>query len=240
MTILDSTTEGYTITWEYGIPPELDKNSMMFKVAEIMEKMEFVYKTDDVGIFTELVNWEQIRDFYIGMLKLQLRERKLDEKNQKALDEVLATFQKKEVIESMAIKEIQLLHAPYGLVFSTKDTSVSTELFIPLTEERMPAIQSWGIAETDDNDNFRLQITQRVDSAGVIGLLESIFKKYSSEQNIEKEKLSKELASFKFDDIAEYRFIQSTGWISEYVCTRKTGTGNQVQIETYKMKLREK
>jgi hypothetical protein len=241
ITVVDSTAEGYTVHWVYSIPPELEKGSMMHAVAQIMDGLKFVYKTDDVGSFTELVNWEEIRDFYIDMLKLQLQGQAMDSTKQKIVDETLAIFQKREVIESMAIKEIQLFHAPYGLMFSTKDTSVNTAVTIPVTDEPMPAIQSWRITEVgQDGDNFRLVITQNIDPTGVGKVIESIMKKYAPGQKADVEEIRKALLSFRVDDFSEYRFVQSTGWLREYNVTRTGASGDMTQIETYKMELRRK
>jgi hypothetical protein len=240
ITVLDSTAEAYTVQWVYGIPPEVDKNSLMGQAAALMQGMKFIYKTDDVGSFTELINWEEVREFYVNMLKLQLQGRE-DTELKKIMDQTLALFQTREAVESTMIREIQLFQAPFGLMFSTKDTSLNMEIPVPIANAQLPAIQSWRITEVGaDGDNFRLVITQNIDPAGAAKVIEGFLKNFTPTEKADAEEMRKTLTSFKVDDFSEYKFIQSTGWLKEYSVTRTANVGNVTQIESYRMELRAK
>jgi hypothetical protein len=239
MTVLDSSAAGYTISWVYGIPPELKKNEPIYYAVKMLEGMKFVYKTNEAGSFTELVNWEEVRDFYLQMIELQLQGRK-DSTTRKILDQTLALFKTREAVESTMIKEIQLFHTPYGVSFSTKDTSAKTEVSIPITNTAMPAIQQWRIAAINaDEDNFKLVITQRIDSIDRQKTIDSIVKKMGLPDKQNMDKVKNELSSFKINDYSEYSFVLATGWLKGYTVTRTMKAGELGQIETYAIKLRE-
>lgn len=64
--IIDSTLTSYTVEWLYKnfTVPGLPENTLS-SLNMLMEGLKVLYKTDDVGSFSELLNWEEIRDFSI-------------------------------------------------------------------------------------------------------------------------------------------------------------------------------
>jgi hypothetical protein len=238
VSVLDSSAKGYTINWEYAVPREIENDPLKSGAASLIAGMKFLYKTDEAGSFTELVNWEEVRDFYAGMLKAQFQGRN-DSVLQKIMDQTLAMFQTREKVESVMIREIQFFHGPYGITFSTKDTSIQSQIMVPVTNTLMPALHHWRISEAAaDGENFKLVITQQLDSVGALKVIQEFFKNFDQSGKKEKEDVRKQLSSFKIDDYSEYQYVRSTGWLQAYYITRKVSTGEGGQMETYKMELR--
>ncbi|MBK7305919.1 MAG: hypothetical protein IPI88_02075 [Chitinophagaceae bacterium] len=93
-----------------------------------MENIKIVYKTDDVGMFTELINWEEVRDFSISNYEKALANKSQTSDFIAALNQIKAIFQSKENTEALLIKEIQFFHAPFGMEYNKTGTLVEIEL----------------------------------------------------------------------------------------------------------------
>lgn len=76
-------------------------------------------------------------------------------------------------------------------------------------------------------------------SEAAIKVVEDFFKNFNASDKMRAEDMRKELSSFKIEDKSEYSIVRSTGWLKEYVVTRRISTGDGGQVETYKMTLRD-
>ncbi len=114
ITIKDSSAKSYTIEWFYKNCKTNSESKIMQKLAQISQDMGIVIKTDEMGTFTEIVNWKEVRDYiYKSLDKL-----KVDFKEVPKMDEIISQtkkmFSTKEAIESSAIKEIQQFYTFHG------------------------------------------------------------------------------------------------------------------------------
>ncbi|MDQ3101809.1 MAG: hypothetical protein M3R08_10520 [Bacteroidota bacterium] len=126
--IIDSTATSYIVHWSYnldlgkdhGIDPSIVERSSKFN------ELEYQYRTDELGAFVELLNWEEVsnamKDLVTQMIDAvgedDLAKR---EKVQGMLEPMLPLFSSKDAIENLAMKEVQLIHYPFGVEFSTTD-----------------------------------------------------------------------------------------------------------------------
>lgn len=240
ITILDSTANSYTISWVYGIPDEAKENPLMHSIASFFKDMKFIYKTDEIGSFTELVNWEEIRDFYVKMLEMQFEGQKKDSSMQKIIDQTLALFQSREMVEATMIKEIQLFHTPFGTAFSTKDTSINTKVKVPIFNDSMPANQHWRITEIGDvGASLKLEIRQEFDSIGAAKLIEEFIKKVNPAEKMGISKIKEQVSAYDVSDNSEFKIVRSTGWLKGCSFIRSVKVGDVIQTEVCTIEGRE-
>lgn len=125
-TVMDSTPDSYTVRWTYDagifLPPGTDRKGL----GEF-QKGEVIYRTDELGIFEEILNWEELSakvgESYSRMAN-ELENQ--DEEKQVMIDEyrenILSILQSKESIEKIMFKELQVFHMPLGLEYQREDT----------------------------------------------------------------------------------------------------------------------
>lgn len=114
VTITDSTATSYTIEWVYRHVQPDNANPFVRKLAGISDNMKVIIKTDEMGAFKEVVNWEQIRDEIKKSTDLLRTEYKHIPKMDEVVDKVEAMFASKEAIQTIAIKDIQQFYTYHG------------------------------------------------------------------------------------------------------------------------------
>jgi hypothetical protein len=114
ITVIDSTTNSYTIEWLYKNIKTNDKLPVMRKLAALAENIRVVVKTSELGEFQGIMNWEEVA----GQVKSILNQIKPELTNipggDKVLDQIASIYSTKEAIENSAYKEIPLFYAFHG------------------------------------------------------------------------------------------------------------------------------
>lgn len=121
ITIKDSAANSYTIDWFYHDYEIEEENELLKKLSTLVEDMTITIKTDEIGIFQEVVNWQDIQAFIFKATQ-KLRE---ETQNIPNLDQLITQIENmytsKESIEAAAIKEIQLFHTFHGAKYKLGD-----------------------------------------------------------------------------------------------------------------------
>ncbi|NJM24839.1 MAG: hypothetical protein HC859_04280 [Bacteroidia bacterium] len=127
--VMDSTESSYRIKWsfkmnviaDFGLPAEA--RQMLSKY----ENNEIIYRTNELGEFVEIENWEALskdmRDMYREVIDMIAKDRKVDKQLlNSTMQPFIEAFQSKEAVEQLAFKELQLFHFPFGVEFNVSDT----------------------------------------------------------------------------------------------------------------------
>ena len=163
--IIDSTASGFTIEWVYKNfkvtgTPEYVLNSL----SAIMEGLKIIYKADEAGMFTELINWEEVRDFSISNYEKALAKNTQTKEFIGALSQIKSIFQSKENTEALLIKEIQLFHTPYGIEYTKNGNIIETELPNITGGSPFPATINMKLDKLDlQNDLTIVTLNQTID-----------------------------------------------------------------------------
>ena len=241
LTVLDKDSAGYTMQWRMELPDQLKKmNPHMADSLPVFNGLKILYKTDDMGGFTELVNWQEVRDAYIGMADLSVPKGE-NTTMDSIMDRVKAMFSTQKMVENAFIQDIQIFHSPYGYTYSTRGSKVQTQLPSPFGTDPLPAVSSTRITELrPKQDYFKLTSTQEIDHAASARLLNEAFKKMglADDKRIPMDELKKVMDNFSFYIKTDYRISPSKGWISR-VAYQKTGKSDQnSQTETYVIEMK--
>lgn len=130
MKILEEADNYYEIQWDYQqldlmgakLPQEIVQSLNSFEYQPV------VYRTDELGTFQEIVNWEELASSMQRVMEqvlFQLASRISDtEASQlrQTIDPILAAYSTKEGIEQLAFKEIPYIHFPFGAEYVIGDT----------------------------------------------------------------------------------------------------------------------
>ena len=235
--IIDSTATGYIIEWTYkNFKTSALNEHALNSLTNIMEGLTIRYKTDDVGSFAELINWEEVRNFAIKNYEIALKEHAQNKEFVAALDQVKSIFQSKENIEAVMIKEIQLYHTPYGVEYNKSELIQETALPNVTGGSPIPAKISYKILELDPKKDFcKVCQNQNIDK-GIAGpIIADMIKKLSGGKTQNESDIQKEIEGMEISDINEFSFGISSGWLSRIFFKRTTNVSKYKQIESYEI-----
>ena len=241
ISILDSTSEVYTIQWTLDLPKELkESNPGIEKSMPIYNGFKIIFTTDKKGSFKNLTNWEEVRDVYMNMSSASIQGE--DSIGKATFDKVKAMFNSQQMVEAAFIKDVQLYYAPYGGQFTTQGVSSSTLLPNPFGGESMPAVTLQKIEKINPEINsFTAIFTQKLDSTGTRILMSSMYKaldlpadKIDSVNKYTNDMLSK----FRIEDNSEYQVVSSTGWIISLKYERIGFIDKMKQTETFLIRMK--
>jgi hypothetical protein len=233
--IIDSTATGFTIEWIYknfeiSGAPENVLNSLF----TIMEGLKIVYKTDDVGTFTELVNWEEVRDFALARYEKAVAKNSHTKEFIAALNQIKSIFQSKENIEAVLIKEIQLFHTPFGVEYTKTGSIIETDLPNITGGDPFPSTITIKLDELDQKkDLIRVSLNQTIDKEKAGPIIAEILKKISSSPIKDETELKRQIKDMEITDLSEYSYAISSGWITRVLYKRTSNIGAIKAVETY-------
>lgn len=235
--VVDSTEAGFTMEWVYkNFSSPLAGQLALNSLNAIMEGLKIKYKTDDVGMFTELLNWQEVRDFSISNYEKAIAGKSGDQEYVAALNQVKAIFSSKENIENLLIKEVQMFHAPYGVEYSYAGTVVDTELPNATGGAPFPATITLKLNEVNSpSDLCRVSVTQSIDKGKAGPIIAEVLRKLSSTPIQSEEELTRQTKSLEISDTNEYTYHLSSGWIKRIYYKRLAITGKLSQVELYEI-----
>lgn len=234
--VVEATTDGYTLEWSHQNYQTSNGNGqMMSDVNDLMKGLQFRYKTDAEGSFSELLNWQEVRDFYIHMLELSLNKEK-DEAKVAAFQTAKQMFQTKESVEGMMIKEIQLYHTPFGVEYDFKGLQAETELPNFTGGEPFPANISLRLSNlAPSKDVATIDYTQNIDKGKAAKQIAEILNKLAPEATKQDGFDNSLFSQLEVADVSQFQLTLSTGWLSKAAVKRTTRLGTLSNIETYEI-----
>jgi len=130
--IIDSAAESYTIRWtNYDLKSDKLTDSFM-KLSAITKNTAFEYTTDELGSFTGIKNWKEIRSVINKKLDEYKRENKETNFSSTLIESFRGMFDSKESIEAGAINEILLYHYFHGARFDMDTMYTAAQKFANL------------------------------------------------------------------------------------------------------------
>lgn len=114
ISIVDSTKDSYTIDWyyhDYNAPTE---SELLKKLLQISKDITIRIKTNELGVFQEIDNWQDIKKNIFRGLSIIKEEFKNVPQMDKVIEQYEATYSTKESIEAAAIREIQQFYSYHG------------------------------------------------------------------------------------------------------------------------------
>jgi hypothetical protein len=179
------------------------------------------------------VNWQEVRDFYIGMMEKSI-PKNVDDTAKMVLQKTKDMFSTKEAVEGTLIKEVLLLHMPNGYQFSTKGSTSKTTTPSPFGTDPIPSLTTVKITELrPKQDYFHLTINQQIDKEGALKMIRDVFKKMNVGSEKEIEEGMKEFKSFDITDKSDYSITISSGWVSHLLSSKTAVIGTSRQVESY-------
>jgi hypothetical protein len=229
LTVIDSTQDEYTYKWVYQASQGSDPASKA--MGGYIDGLTLTYKTDEMGSFKELQNWEALRDFYIKTMMDNLPP---DRRDSALLQKTLALFNSKKMVETAFIKEIRLLHTTHGQRFSTQGTKQAVLLPTPLTKDPIPATLTSRVTAVH-TDSFVVTSKQTIDKKASLKMLQQMFQKMGLSQVLADKEAQAALASVHMSDESQFTIRRADGLPLKSVYRRTGEAAGVMQVETYSL-----
>ena len=192
--VLDSSSVHYTIRWKFedyvkNIFLGTSNNSFRIqsKIGDILKDYDLSYidyKTDELGTFLEIVNWERYGEAMNRVSKEIITEAQENypekaERIAKAMQPMVEIFASKEGIEQLILLELQLFHFPFGTRYRI-DEPISYEQEFPnlLGGDPINGEAVLSITEYDSENLYcTIQEESKIDPKGTKDMLADLFEK---------------------------------------------------------------
>lgn len=234
--IIDSTAEGYTIEWTYKDAGSAAKNvPELSGITSLFTNLKIIYKTDDVGSFKELVNYEDVKKFLFNSMDALFQLAKDTSGIAMVKKEFQKIFSSRESLQQLLLRDISLYHTAYGVEYSLTPQTGETTLPNFLGGEPWPAQLSLKLSQLKAKEDFaQVQMIQEIDQVKAAEIMKQFIAKMAATQGKE---LPKDAlpSTLMIKDHTEFDIVLSTGWIKRAYMKRMAQTGDFEKVDTYEI-----
>lgn len=231
VTILDSTATSYTIEWFYHDYEIDSKNEITQALVAITDSLRIVFKTDELGSFTEIVNWQDIRSLTTKAVNVLKEKFKKVPNMDKIWDQTSAIFNTKENIEAIAINEIKQYYTFHGAKYSLGEEYNAT-LKSPNIYGGEPfdtKVTAWLDELNYEDNNSVLRVEQSVDEKQLTDAAYSYIVKMAESMGGIAPK--KEEIPQVSNNIWTASRIHGSGWVTYSIQTKEVSAEKSTNIE---------
>lgn len=229
--VIDSTENSYISEWHYKNFKIDTKNELVKKLTSLSEDITVLIKTDELGAFIEVVNWENVRD-YLNKVAIELKTELKDVPNSdKIIDNIIKTYNSKKSIEANAIKDALQFYSFYGVKYKL-DEEIKGNLTVlnnfggkPFDNEVKLSLDEINAEE----GNSIIRMKQTVDSKQLTDETYKYLKKIGTfGKNIPKRE---DFPSLTNETYTASRIHGDTGWIIYSIETKEIKAEETTNIE---------
>ncbi|MCK5740977.1 MAG: hypothetical protein KAH48_02065 [Chlorobi bacterium] len=231
ITIVDSTADSYTIDWFFKDYNFNSDNEIANKLASIAENMTVRIKTNEMGVFQEVVNWTEIRDYIKKATSFFSEEFKDIPKMDKIIKQVEGMFSSKEAIELSASKSIQQYYTYHGGLYElgeeyTMDMKVAN-LYggQPFDTKVRVSLEEIDI----DNGSYTIRMHSAVDSVQLTNATFAYFTKMAKAMDVDPPQ-KQDLPTLTNDTWIISR-IHESGWVLYSTATKEVKAEGKTSVE---------
>ena len=226
--VMDSTGEGYTLQWQNRNYYSKDEPGVA-ELNALFENLKVLYKTDGTGTFLELVNWEEVRDFYLDLARLSLPK---NDTADAIWEKTKALFQTRRAVEGTLIKDVQLFHTFFGSEYGTRKLTAETKLPNAFGGDPIPALQTVQITRLQKTSlTYTVRTTQVIDQKNAMAMIKDIMKHFGAPEPKTMQEAETLLSNFNISDDAEMELQVKTGWPVSLQSKRSARAMNVFQTE---------
>lgn len=227
--VIDQTDSTYTVDWKYNNHKLIKGSEIIRKLSEMGDTIHVVIKTDELGAFIEIVNMEELLNFYEE--KFLNLENKYSE--QKELLNIInltkKKFQNPTYIANNSIKDLLTFYTFHGAKYDLNEeyngllkTANNFDANAPFETETVV----WLDEIDSENNNYILRSTQKIKEDQ---LKLAVAKKTG-------------LAMDSIKDLTHETFVGSrihgSGWTTFMIFTREVKSMQNLTIEEYTLQMK--
>jgi hypothetical protein len=231
ITILKQTDKSYTVEWAYKNITSNNPNQTIQKLMNMTRDMKVVFTTNELGVFTEVVNWKEIRSYIQKAASALKKEYTSIPEMDKLIAQMSTMYSTKEAIESAAIKDIQQFHTFHGAKYKLGEVingqQKVSNLFGGAPFDSDFSVYLDELNETDNN--FIMRANQEVNPEQLTQATFDYMTKMASTMNVSPPK-KEDLNGVKNQTTTASR-LHGTGWVVYSIQTTTVNTDSITNIE---------
>lgn len=244
MTIVDSTESGYSVKWEYE-NHKIDYELEQFEkgLMEICEGISVKYKTNELGEFENIENWEEMKNIADEAFNNWISEKKdlPDSISVGLKNMLLAMFESEQQINYWA-RDLQFFHYLYGVNLSRtvpfEGIKHYTNPFINKTMEGTQKIEV--VAVDEENLIAQIKVKSGIDGDKAKALMIDFVKHNMERLGIKDENEIKEehIPNYAVTEEIDCIYDIQTGYILKGSYSKLTRLNDDYKLTTYEYELK--
>jgi len=239
MTIIDSSSNGYTIKWTYKNFDYKTDNKFTEKLMKLAEDMSIIYTTDNLGAFQEIKNFKEIKSTIDRSIDSLVIEFKDIPNINSIIQQVKQTFTTKEAIQNAGINEILYFHSPFGTLYNINLAySNDTQLTNLYGGKPFDAKVESEIVEVDTaNTSAVVKIFTTVDSKQATEATYEYIKQLSKSTNTPEPK-REDIPTLNIQTRFASNVHMPSGWVLYAINIKEVTSGEHTNIEQTELSLK--
>lgn len=249
ISIIDSTATSYVIEWRY-LKHEIPNIDFVPELRDLLNKKKYVYRTNEMGEFEELLNWEEVRDNLLATTKESLKvahSSKAESERESLISEVITAWEAlmtKEYVEQNVVEAVNVFHCFYGVSYKIGE-EIESDIEVPIPIDGLPDmtahVRLW-LDEIDvENDIYNICLKQEVDQEEVkklmLQFIDVLSQRLNKDGSIGKEEFEKMFTEdLQYSNII-YSIIDNSGWPLDIYSENSISIGNVQQEKTLQIRM---
>lgn len=248
VTVIDSTETSYTIEWRF-LKHDIPGIDQIPELKNLLNDKKYVYRTNEIGEFEELLNWEEVRDNTLATTRASL-SMAFQGRNEAEADSLInstytmmESMMTKEYIEQKVIEPVSIFHSFFGGVYGL-DEVIETDIDIAIPAFNLgnttARVKIW-LDEIDfEDDIYTICFEQKIAQEQIKKIMEQFFGELSQNLNIEnsnKEGLNDVLSAEWDYSVVVYVVFDNSGWPLDIVSKSNISVGEGVQNKTLQIRM---
>lgn len=234
VTIVDSTADSYIIDWFYRDYDFQSDDELMLKLSDLTKDITIRIRTDGLGVFQEVINWEELRDHILDATKVLYDETNDIPNWDKMLKQIEDMFSTKESIEIAAVKEMRQFYSFHGAMYEYNQ-EYSVDMKSPNLFGGEPfdtKVTVWLDELNPDENNFIIRMYQSVDSKQLTDATYDFLRKMAEIIDVPgTNAMNREDIPPLTTDIYTASRIHSSGWVIYSIETKEVSVEGITNIE---------
>jgi hypothetical protein len=232
VSVIDSTSNGYTVRWFYKNYETNSENPIVKKLVSASENIGIDIQLDELGTILGVANWEEVRDYMSRAFDTLVADVPDIPELNKMIANMKSLYATKESIEATAIQDAQQFHNFHGGKFTLNEkvTGVlpSPNLYNP--EKPFDTEVSVVLEDLDqENNEFRIRSINIVDSEQLTETTYQYVTKMFKDLN--QEIIPREEFQNLTNTIETVSRIHNTGWLLESILWKEVMSDGRTNLE---------
>ncbi|MBK8855961.1 MAG: hypothetical protein IPN10_18105 [Saprospiraceae bacterium] len=239
ITVLEADEKSYTVEWNYKNAKTDSKLPVVKNLLLLTNGKKVVIKTDELGMFKEVINWKEVKGFIQNIiLKAKKEYTNDDPEKDKFFQQIEAMYTTKEAIESSSIKDIIQFHnfhgAKYKLGEVLEGKTKQTNLYgpQPFDVDVIVLLDEINVEE----DNFTVRSWQEINKEQLANATFNYLTKMAS--NMKQKPPTRDDVKNISNETYTSSVVHPTGWILFTIETKTVSQGNNINIEERMMEIK--
>jgi hypothetical protein len=229
--VIDSTKNSYIVEWFYKNYSIDTDNELVKKLSSVANDMSVIIRTDEMGSFVEVINWEEVKDYLNKVTQTLEKELKYIPNYKKIIASVMNIYTTKQSIEANAIKDAIQFYAFHGVKYKLgEELEGQLEVLNNLGGKPFQTDINYSLDEINAEDgNSIVRMKQTINSEQLTNETYNYLKKIGTFGNNMPER--KDFPPLSNETWTASRIHGETGWVIYSIETKEITAEETTNIE---------